>query len=84
MVELKTALEIWRKAEAAARASEQRLATATRAYDGNPRAAVSPELMREVVDLRGCANERLTLALSLIRKKGAPSEDQTITPRMAV
>lgn len=73
MAELKTVLESWREAQAAARAAEQRLAAATRVYDANPKAAVSPELVREVISLRCRANERLTVALLLMRKD-APSE----------
>lgn len=63
MSESRQALEAWKHADADARAVESRLLAAWELYEKHLVAVPGEDLLRQVAQLRGQANEKLSLAM---------------------
>ena len=77
MSESRQALEAWKRADAEARAVESRLLAAWELYEKHLVAAPGEELLRQVAQLRGLANEKLSLAMITLAgtRQRDPQED---------
>ena len=68
------AIATWKQADAEARALETLLARARDEYEFKRGPAVPPELLQEVSKARRRANDKLSVALAMIRvKSGTPA-----------
>lgn len=69
---LTAAIDAWRQADAEARAAENLLAQAWEDFDARRGPPVSAQLIAQVARLRDQANDRLTVALSLLQQARKP------------
>ncbi|HSV44339.1 MAG TPA: hypothetical protein VLJ58_01000 [Ramlibacter sp.] len=71
--ELRSAIDVWKQADANAQAAEKRLAEQWQKYCAKGPEATN-EMASEVRRLRSMANERLAAALSLMKPDGRRNE----------
>lgn len=75
MSDSRLALEAWKRADADARAAESRLLAAWELYEKHLVAAPGTDLLRQVAQLRGQANEKLSLAMITLAGTRDPQAD---------
>ena len=75
MSDTRQALEAWKRADAEARAAESRLLAAWELYEKHLVSAPGEDLLRQIAQLRGQANEKLSLAMITLARTRDPQAD---------